>query len=78
MPRGVALALHFKLAIEVGTDDGDAAHCHYTPQLDANRDRALIEVLPGFLVDEISFPPAQAGKFYARVLKALNEAPEGV
>ncbi|KAK4134154.1 hypothetical protein BT67DRAFT_456140 [Trichocladium antarcticum] len=70
--------LHFKLAIEVGTDDGDAAHCHYTPQLDANRDRALIEVLPGFLVDEISFPPAQAGKFYARVLKALNEAPDGV
>ncbi|KAL2261715.1 hypothetical protein VTK26DRAFT_3537 [Humicola hyalothermophila] len=69
--------LHFKLAIEVdGAGDGEA-HCHYTPQLDANRDRALIAVLPGFLVDEISFPQAQAGKFYARVLKALNEQPEG-
>jgi hypothetical protein len=52
------------------------AHCHYTPQLDANRDRPLIAVLPGYLVDEISFPQAQAGKFYARVLKALNEQPE--
>jgi hypothetical protein len=34
-------------------------------------------MLPGYLVDEISFPQAQAGKFYARVLKALNEAVEG-
>ncbi|KAL2137418.1 hypothetical protein VTI74DRAFT_39 [Chaetomium olivicolor] len=77
--------LHFKLAIDIGHDDSNSgggsggageAHCHYTPQLDANRDRALIAVLPGYLVDEISFPQAQAGKFYARVLKALNEAAE--
>ncbi|KAK3306912.1 chromosome segregation protein Csm1/Pcs1-domain-containing protein [Chaetomium strumarium] len=69
--------LHFKLAVEVDTENGGGveAHCHYTPQLDANRDRALIAVLPGYLVDEISFPQAQAGKFYARVLKALNEQP---
>jgi hypothetical protein len=33
-------------------------------------------VLPDFLVDEISFPQSAAGKFYARVQKALNEAPE--
>ncbi len=72
--------LHFKLAVDVLGEDGGAAgetHCHYTPQLDAGRDRALIAVLPGYLVDEISFPQAQAGKFYARVLKALNEAAEG-
>ncbi|KAK4238630.1 hypothetical protein C8A03DRAFT_14914 [Achaetomium macrosporum] len=70
--------LHFKLAVEVDTENGGGAeaHCHYTPQLDPNRDRALIAVLPGYLVDEISFPQAQAGKFYARVLKALNEQPE--
>ncbi|KAK3901935.1 chromosome segregation protein Csm1/Pcs1-domain-containing protein [Staphylotrichum tortipilum] len=64
--------LHFKLAIEAGEDGGEN-QCHYTPHLDENRDRALIAVLPGYLVDEISFPQAQAGKFYARVLKALNE-----
>ncbi|KAK4099651.1 hypothetical protein N658DRAFT_487455 [Parathielavia hyrcaniae] len=64
--------------IDISPDEGGGeAHCHYTPQLEANRDRALIAVLPDFLVDEISFPQAQAGKFYARVLKALNESAEG-
>ncbi|KAK4157253.1 chromosome segregation protein Csm1/Pcs1-domain-containing protein [Chaetomidium leptoderma] len=67
--------LHFKLAVDIDPEEGEA-HCHYTPQLDSNRDRALIDVLPGYLVDEISFPQTQAGKFYARVLKALNETPE--
>ncbi|KAK3294683.1 chromosome segregation protein Csm1/Pcs1-domain-containing protein [Chaetomium fimeti] len=67
--------LHFKLAVEILPEEGEA-HCHYTPQLDPNRDRALIAVLPGYLVDEISFPQSQAGKFYARVLKALSEAAE--
>jgi hypothetical protein len=32
--------------------------------------------MPEYLLDEISFPQVQAGKFYARVLKALNEAAE--
>ncbi|KAH6856455.1 chromosome segregation protein Csm1/Pcs1-domain-containing protein [Chaetomium sp. MPI-CAGE-AT-0009] len=67
--------LHFKLAVEILPEEGEA-HCHYTPQLDPNRDRALIAVLPGYLVDEISFPQSQAGKFYSRVLKALSEAAE--
>jgi hypothetical protein len=68
------IALHFKLAIDADTSGSSGeAQCHYTPQLDANRDRALIAVLPGFLVDEISFPQSQAGKFYARVIKALTD-----
>jgi hypothetical protein len=69
-------ALHFKLAVDVDTAEGGGsgeAHCQYTPQLDQSRDRALIDVLPSYLVEEISFPQTQAGKFYARVLKALNE-----
>ncbi|AEO66717.1 uncharacterized protein THITE_2043583 [Thermothielavioides terrestris NRRL 8126] len=68
--------LHFKLAVDVDTAEGGGsgeAHCQYTPQLDQSRDRALIDVLPSYLVEEISFPQTQAGKFYARVLKALNE-----
>ena len=68
-------ALHFKLAIDVDQESGADAQCHYMPQLDPNRDRALIAVLPEFLTDEISFPQSQAGKFYARGLKALNETP---
>lgn len=43
------------------------------PQLDESRDRDLIEVLPNFLVEEISFPRPHAAKFYARVMKSLTE-----
>lgn len=68
-------ALHFKLSVGVRPEDGEA-YCNYTPQLDSNRDRALIAVLPGYLVDDISFPQSQAGKFYSRVLRALNETGE--
>lgn len=71
--------LHFKLSVDGGGGEehgsgGGGADCYYTPQLDAGRDRALIDVMPEYLLDEISFPQVQAGKFYARVLKALNEA----
>lgn len=46
------------------------------PQLDPSRDRELIDLLPDFLVEEITFPRPHAAKFYARVIKSLNERPE--
>lgn len=69
------LALHFKLsaANDKSTDSYDDAQCSYVPQLDPSRDRALMELLPDYLVDEITFPRPQAAKFYARVVKALTE-----
>jgi hypothetical protein len=51
----------------------DDAHCIYIPQLDPNRDKALMEVLPEYLAEEITFPRPHAAKFYARVTKALME-----
>ncbi|KAK3380149.1 chromosome segregation protein Csm1/Pcs1-domain-containing protein [Lasiosphaeria ovina] len=68
--------LHFKLAIatDAPTDSYDEAQFLYMPQLDANRDRALIDILPDYLVEEISFPRPHAAKFYARVTKALTES----
>lgn len=68
-------ALHFKLAIanENSDENMDEAEFQYKPQLDERRDRALIEMLPEFLVEEISFPRAHAAKFYSRVLKSLTE-----
>ncbi|KAK3323586.1 chromosome segregation protein Csm1/Pcs1-domain-containing protein [Cercophora scortea] len=68
--------LHFKLAIGTDStaDNFDDAEFMYMPQLDANRDRALIDTLPDYLVEEITFPRPQAAKFYARVMKALTEA----
>ncbi|KAL6791413.1 chromosome segregation protein Csm1/Pcs1 domain-containing protein [Trichoderma sp. SZMC 28013] len=67
--------LHFKLALE----DMDSAESYedvqfaYRPQLDASRDGDLIEALPDYLTEEITFPRNQAPKFYARVIKSLME-----
>ena len=68
-------ALHFKLAAanEKSADSYDDAQCSYIPQLDPSRDSALMDLLPDYLVDEITFPRPQAAKFYARVVKALTE-----
>ncbi|KAH7391465.1 chromosome segregation protein Csm1/Pcs1-domain-containing protein [Cadophora sp. MPI-SDFR-AT-0126] len=69
--------LHFKLAAanEKSAESYDDAQCSYIPQLDPSRDKALMELLPDYLVDEITFPRPQAAKFYARVVKALTEKP---
>ena len=69
------IALHFKLSAinEKATVNYEEAHCQYIPQLDPSRDKALMEILPDYLVDEISFPRPQAAKFYARVVIALTE-----
>ena len=71
------LALQFKLAAanEKAAESYDDAQCSYIPQLDPSRDKALMELLPDYLVDEITFPRPQAAKFYARVVKALTEKP---
>lgn len=67
--------LHFKLAAanEKASESYDDAQCNYVPQLNESRDRDLMELLPEYLVDEITFPRDQAAKFYARVVKALTE-----
>ncbi|KAI3402258.1 hypothetical protein diail_187 [Diaporthe ilicicola] len=67
--------LHFKLAIanENSDENTDEAEFMYKPQLDERRDSQLIDMLPGYLVEEISFPRAHAAKFYSRVLKSLTE-----
>ncbi|KAJ4130007.1 hypothetical protein NW768_006979 [Fusarium equiseti] len=67
--------LHFKLAIENddAADNYDDVSFTYQPQLDPGRDQQLIDVLPGYLTEEITFPRSQAPKFYARVNKSLTE-----
>ncbi|KAK3338261.1 chromosome segregation protein Csm1/Pcs1-domain-containing protein [Neurospora tetraspora] len=75
--------LHFKLAhisansphvdADETTQYFDEDQFHYMPQLDASRDRALIDLLPDYLVEEITFPRQHAAKFYSRVNKALTE-----
>ncbi|KAI1805235.1 chromosome segregation protein Csm1/Pcs1-domain-containing protein [Daldinia bambusicola] len=70
--------LHFKLV--VGGDDLteplDEPQFRYMPQLDPSRDQDLIDILPDYLVEEITFPQSHAARFYARVMKSLTERPE--
>ncbi|KJZ78112.1 hypothetical protein HIM_02749 [Hirsutella minnesotensis 3608] len=67
--------LHFKLAIEraTPTDNYESVQLTYKPQLDTNRDNELMELLPDYLVEEITFPRSHASKFYSRVMKSLSE-----
>lgn len=68
--------LHFKLAV---ANDNDAkihyedATFLYTPRLDGNRDRDLLELLPDYLSEEIAFSRVNAAKFYGRVVETLTK-----
>ncbi|PHH68107.1 hypothetical protein CDD82_833 [Ophiocordyceps australis] len=64
--------LHFKLLLQRG-DNYEDAQFTYRPQLDEDRDGALIKVLPDYLLEEITFLRSQASKFYSRVTKSLTE-----
>jgi hypothetical protein len=68
-------ALHFELAVESAdqADGYDDVQFTYRPQLDPDRDEELMDMLPDYLVEEITFPRPQASKFYTRVIKSLTE-----
>ncbi|RSM08038.1 hypothetical protein CDV31_008341 [Fusarium ambrosium] len=68
-------SLHFKLAVETSeaSESYEDTQFTYRPQLDANRDGELMDMLPDYLVEEITFPRPQASRFYARVVKSLTE-----
>lgn len=67
--------LHFKLSIgnDMSAENYDEVQFMYMPQLDPSRDRALMDMLPDYLVEEISFPRPHAAKFYSRVMRSLTE-----
>lgn len=68
-------ALHFKLCIEtdISGDGFEEAQITYQPQLDPSRDKALIDALPDYLAEDITFPRPHAAKFFSRVTRALTE-----
>ncbi|KAI1142231.1 chromosome segregation protein Csm1/Pcs1-domain-containing protein [Hypoxylon sp. FL0543] len=70
--------LHFKLAVgsDELTEKLDEPQFIYMPQLDPARDQDLIEILPDYLVEEITFPQSHAARFYSRVMRSLTERPE--
>lgn len=44
----------------------------YLPILDQKNDRHLLEILPDYLQEEISFPRNAAPKFYEKIAKLMN------
>ena len=46
----------------------------FTPIFDSTHDVHLMELLPDYLTEEITFTRANASKFYARVVKTLTQA----
>ena len=65
-------ALHFKLGIATNTDESyEDTEFQYTPRLDSDRDRDLLELLPDYLSEEITFSRLNAAKFYGRVVETL-------
>lgn len=71
------VALHFKLAIATESKDKRVSYedteFQYTPHLDASRDCQLLELLPDYLTEEITFSRQNAAKFYGRVVEALTK-----
>ncbi|KAJ6015624.1 hypothetical protein N7540_010215 [Penicillium herquei] len=71
---GINGTLHFKLVVPKVSGAGyEKAVFEYLPLLDANRDRELVDILPDFLIDHITFDRDQAPKFYTRVIDALTK-----
>ncbi|KAG6058484.1 hypothetical protein E4U32_004597 [Claviceps aff. humidiphila group G2b] len=67
--------LHFRLALEAGEDPEKYNEIQFTyrPQLDGERDRELMTILPDYLVEEITFTRTQASNFYGKLNKSLTE-----
>ncbi|PFH55475.1 hypothetical protein XA68_18200 [Ophiocordyceps unilateralis] len=67
--------LHFRLASEHGcsSESCEDAQLTYKPQLDESRDQGLLQLLPDYLVEEITFSRSHASKFYHRVIKSLSD-----
>lgn len=75
----VPTALHFKLVVETEGDGRTTSfedtEFLYTPLLDSNRDKDMIELLPYYLKEDITFNRHHAAKFYSRVVDALTKKP---
>jgi Chromosome segregation protein Csm1/Pcs1 len=70
-------ALHFKLVVEPEGDGRTTSfedtEFLYTPLLDPNRDKDMLEMLPYYLKEDITFSRHHAAKFYSRVVDALTK-----
>jgi Chromosome segregation protein Csm1/Pcs1 len=69
------LGLHFKLLVapEENAPAYDDVEFQYEPRLDRDRDQDLIDIMPDYLSEEISFSRGNAAKFYSRIADTLTK-----
>lgn len=75
--------MHFHLSIynEDANKSGasyEEVEFGYTPLLDANRDRDILDILPEYLTEEICFPRSNAAKFYSKIVDTMMKRVEYV
>ena len=70
------LALHFHLLSRLDDRSNPADYqdteLDYTPLLTEKRDRALLEMLPDYLTEEIQFPRNHAAGFYKKLFENMK------
>jgi hypothetical protein len=75
--NNISAALHFKLSVALDADakstSFEETEFLYTPLLDSNRDRDMIELLPDYLTEDITFSRQHAARFYSRVADTLTK-----
>jgi hypothetical protein len=70
------IALHFRLFIDQENAKSmsfEETEYLYTPLLDADRDHDMMELMPTYLTEEITFARLNASKFYGRVVDTLTK-----
>ncbi|KAK5047317.1 hypothetical protein LTR84_006839 [Exophiala bonariae] len=68
--------LHFKLYVDqedARTTSFEETEFLYTPLLDAKRDHEMMELMPSYLTEDITFARQNAAKFYGRVVDTLTK-----
>lgn len=66
-------ALHFHLTISEGGESYADTEFIYQPLLDEQRDKDLLDLLPDYLTEEISFPRGHAAKFFSKVVDSMSK-----
>ncbi|KAL1645954.1 hypothetical protein SLS61_008065 [Didymella pomorum] len=65
--------LHFHLTISDAGESYADTEFIYQPLLDEQRDKDLLDLLPDYLTEEISFPRGHAAKFFSKVVDSMSK-----
>ncbi|KAF2621401.1 hypothetical protein BU25DRAFT_495823 [Macroventuria anomochaeta] len=65
--------LHFHLTVSEGGESYADTEFIYQPLLDEQRDKDLLDLLPDYLTEEISFARGHAAKFFSKVVDSMSK-----